>query len=94
MNAASARPVPRDRLEIAVVAFARVREILGSSHLRLELPAGARAGDVWAELVRRAPELAALTDSTRLARNGRVAEAGETLRDGDEIALLPPPGGG
>lgn len=79
---------------VAVVAFARVREILGASSLRLELASGARAGDVWSELVRRAPELAALTESTRLARNGRIAAADEPLRDGDEIALLPPPGGG
>lgn len=81
-------------LSIGVVAFARVREILGTSNLRLQLEPGARASDVWTELVRRAPELEALTDSTRLARNGRIADAEETLHDGDEIALLPPPGGG
>lgn len=80
--------------EVAVVAFARVREILGASNLRLELAPGARAGDVWNELVRRAPALSALAESTRLARNGRIAAADEALRDGDEIALLPPPGGG
>lgn len=77
-----------------VLAFARAREILGESRLRLRLAPGARAADAWAELVRRAPELAALRDSTRLARNGRIVSAEELLHDGDEVALLPPPGGG
>lgn len=79
---------------IGVLAFARAREILGTSRLRLELPAGSRAGDAWNELVRRRPELAGLADSMRIARNGRVTTAEEPLREGDEIALLPPPGGG
>jgi len=79
---------------IRVVAFARLRELLSASERSLELPSGARAGDAWDALARGRAELAALRASTRVAINGRVVPFDEALADGDELALLPPVGGG
>jgi molybdopterin converting factor small subunit len=50
---------------------------------------------VWDALRSRERRIDALASSTRIARNGRVvALLGELVMDGDEIALLPPVGGG
>jgi len=81
-------------MRIAIAAFAGLREILGSTPVQLDLPDGASAGDAWSALETRHPALSGLAASTRLACNGRVASRSETLRDGDELALLPPVGGG
>ncbi len=77
-----------------VVAFARVREVIGSGSRQLQLPAGAGTGELWNALVREYPALESLRESTRTAQNGRVIEGDCELHDGDEIALLPPVGGG
>jgi len=82
--------VPRVR----VLAFARIAELLGARETSLEVRADARVRDVWAMLVARSPALAAIMPSTRAARNGRIVDFGEPLNDGDEIAFLPPVGGG
>ncbi|HEY9084894.1 MAG TPA: MoaD/ThiS family protein [Candidatus Tyrphobacter sp.] len=81
-------------MTVRIVAFARIREVLGTAERALTLPEGARARDAWAALAVESPALDALLSSTRLARNGRVVAGDEALQDGDEVALLPPAGGG
>ena len=78
----------------AIAAFAGLRELLAGSDPSLDLPAGASVGDAWSALESRHPSLAPLAASTRLARNGRIASPSDPLCDGDEVALLPPVGGG
>lgn len=81
-------------MNVRVFAFARLRELLGERHRELRLDDGARVADVWERLEREVPELASLRASTRVARNGRIVAGDETLRDGDELAFMPPSGGG
>jgi molybdopterin converting factor small subunit len=81
-------------MKIRVLAFARLRELLGFSTRELDLDDGATVADVWARLAREAAGLDGLRASTRFARNGALAAATVGLRDGDEVALLPPVGGG
>jgi len=76
-----------------VIAFARVRELIGHEEL-LDLAPGARVHDVWSALTARAPALRELSATTRAAINGRLAAFDEGLSDGDELAFLPPVGGG
>jgi molybdopterin converting factor subunit 1 len=77
-----------------VLAFARLRELLGFGEARVEVPDGTTIDALWTRLAREAPPLAELRASTRFARNGELAAGTELVRDGDEIALLPPVGGG
>jgi molybdopterin converting factor small subunit len=81
-------------VRVRVLAFARVRELLAGSELTVELEDGARVGDAWAALARDFPALEEVETSTRVAKNGVVVSRDATLRDGDELALLPPVGGG
>jgi len=81
-------------MQIRVVAFARLRELLEVPELRLELRGGASANDAWTLLARERPALAAERRSTRVALNGRIVSFDASLAEGDELALLPPVGGG
>ncbi len=79
-------------MTIQVAAFARVGEIVRSGPLNV--PPGATVGVAWEALCTQSAELRSLRASTRLAVNGTFADAATILRDGDELALLPPFGGG
>ncbi|HET6275406.1 MAG TPA: MoaD/ThiS family protein [Candidatus Cybelea sp.] len=81
-------------MRIRILAFAALRELCHAPEHAIELPAGARVTDAWGALAREFPALAAHRASTRIARNGQVASFEEALADGDELALLPPVGGG
>lgn len=82
-------------MTVRIRAFARMRELLGESEFDLTVPDGATLVQVWDALRARNREIDKLASSTRLARNGRVAALlHEKVEPGDEIALLPPVGGG
>lgn len=82
-------------MRVRVLAFARVRELLGGGAHELQVSDGATVGDVWDMLSETHSGLSSLAGSTRIARNGRlVRERSERVCDGDELSLLPPVGGG
>lgn len=87
---------PRGRVvRVRVLAFARMRELLGGGTQELQVEDGATVADVWDVLADRYAAMAPLAASTRIARNGHlVSDSGERLEDGDEISLFPPVGGG
>lgn len=70
-----------------------MRELLGSDRLDVDLP-GSRLADLVDALRERYPQCAPLLDVTKFARNGKLATLDESLEQGDEVALLPPVGGG
>jgi molybdopterin converting factor subunit 1 len=79
---------------IRVVAFARVRELLGFSEREFRLDDIPTVAALRSRLESDAPELVQLRDSTRVACNGHIVLDDAALSDGDEVALLPPVGGG
>lgn len=82
-------------MTLHVRAFARMRELLGESAFDLEVGDGATLVDVWEALRARNRKVDTLAPVTRIALNGRVAALLDVrVADGDEIALLPPVGGG
>ncbi|HEV3088787.1 MAG TPA: MoaD/ThiS family protein [Candidatus Elarobacter sp.] len=89
MNANAERVVT-----VRVVAFARLRELLGFGERLVSVAHGTTAEAVWAQLAGESSQLAGLRASTRFARNGELIDGATALREGDELALLPPVGGG
>lgn len=69
--------------------FARYRERLGFTELELELPQPPTLAALLAD-----PRLAELPAEALLAVNERFAERGQELRDGDQVAVMPPVSGG
>ena|SRR5688572_10900026 len=81
-------------MQVTVKLFGSLREATGAKELAVRLPAGARIADLAALLARENKAFAALAPKLRAARNQEVAEGGEALADGDEVAFLPPVAGG
>ena len=79
---------------VTVRLFARLRELAGAGELRREVPDGATAADVWSTLSREFPPLADYTKAISVAVNQEYARLTASVRDGDEIACLPPVSGG
>ncbi|HEY2584404.1 MAG TPA: MoaD/ThiS family protein [Tepidisphaeraceae bacterium] len=74
--------------------FAVLRDAAGTGALDLDVPAGARAGAVRPLLAAAFPALERYLPRTALAVNRSYATTETELRDGDEVALIPPVSGG
>jgi molybdopterin converting factor small subunit len=81
-------------VRVRVLAFARIRELLGFGQRDIELTGEPTIDALWAHLVPADGLGAGLRGSTRFACNGALVDGATALRDGDEVALLPPVGGG
>ena len=81
-------------MRVTVRLFARLRDIAGASELAREIAPGATIGTVWRQLAGEYPELAQYGRSISSAVNEDYARMDEVLRDGDEVAFLPPVSGG
>ena len=84
----------RATVRIGALLFASAREAAGVQEVELAVAGPATAGDVMTALVARFPQLAAHQASLRLAVNGEYVAAAHPVRDGDEVALIPPTCGG
>ncbi len=81
-------------LNVTVKLFASYREKVGSGELMLDLPQGATAGGLAAEITRRYPDLIADPGRLVVAVNQEYREHAYVLASGDEVALIPPVSGG
>jgi molybdopterin converting factor subunit 1 len=81
-------------MRVTVKLFARLRDITGAPELGCEVAPGATIGSVWRQLVADYPELASYERSISSAVNADYARMDHPVRDGDEVAFLPPVSGG
>ena len=84
----------RTAVTARVLAFARLRELLGFGERQVDVLTGTTLDGLWAQLAAGVPQLGGLRASTRFARNGQLVDGSAVVNAGDEIALLPPVGGG
>jgi molybdopterin synthase catalytic subunit len=74
--------------------FAILREHAGRDRLTLEVPEGTTAGALKDMVRAAAPALGPYMDATRVAVNLAFAPADQVLTATDDVALIPPVGGG
>ena len=77
---------------ITVLLFGHYRDVAPS--LALEVPSGATVTDVAALLTARDPRFDGILTRTRAAVGADFVSADTPIRDGDELAFLPPMSGG
>jgi molybdopterin converting factor subunit 1 len=81
-------------VHVTIRLFARLRELAGASELARELPEGSSARDAWNALAVEFPQMADYTRSISCAVNEDYARLSAALKEGDEVAFLPPVSGG
>lgn len=81
-------------MRVEVRLFATYREIVGERSLPWTVQEGVHLRELVDALVGEYPRLAGHRDTMLLAVNFAYADPDVVLRDGDEVALLPPVSGG
>jgi len=81
-------------MRVRLLYFAVLRDIAGTNEAELELPDGTRAADVWQRLRTQHPQLAGYAQPPMTAINETYADGDAVLREGDELAFIPPVAGG
>jgi len=80
-------------MRVKVLAFAGLKSELGAERW-VELPEGSTVGTLLAKLMQEHPALRGQLEVTAVAVGDRLVEKGYELREGEEVALLPPVSGG
>jgi molybdopterin converting factor subunit 1 len=81
-------------MRVRIRLFARLREIAGADELDRELPDGTTLAGIWQSLAGEFPAMAPYRTSISGAVNADYARLDAAVRDGDEVAFLPPVSGG
>ncbi len=81
-------------MRVHVKLFATYREIVGSAGITWSAQDGLTLRDLVDGVVAKYPRLEAYRDTMLLAVNHDFTSADRVLREGDEVALLPPVSGG
>jgi MoaD family protein len=79
-------------MKVTVRFFAGPREAIGKAEVEQELPEGASVQALMDRLNQEYPELDAFR--LKFAVNGKYVPPGTELHDGDQVACIPPVGGG
>lgn len=81
-------------MAVRVLFFGQLRDIVGCSEDEYTAPADATLETVFTHYASRFPAMAALAQSVVMARNQEFSAPSEPVRDGDEVAIMPPVSGG
>ena len=81
-------------MKIKVLFFGLTRDLTGFSQEQIQLPEGESLEGLWRHYETRFPRLRELGPSLLAAVNEEVAARSCPLRDGDEVAFMPPVSGG
>ena len=79
-------------MRITVKLFATYREIIGTSVLELDIPQGSNTRSLLTILKQKNKNLS--TDYSIVAVNSEYVSENAVIKDGDEVAIIPPVSGG
>lgn len=81
-------------MRIELLHFASFRDAVGRDRETRELAEGTRVRELWSSLSREVPLFARFPAPPPAAVNREYVPPETVLRDGDEVAFLPPVAGG
>ena len=81
-------------MRITVKCFAGCKDVVGAPSLVIDMPEGATVGGALDRLIETYPGLERYRRSLMLAVNTEYAGRETSLKDGDELACIPPVSGG
>lgn len=81
-------------ITVTVLLFAHHADIAGSTRLDLQLPNGSSAVGCAAAIQQKWPALGDLLRTSRVAVGEQFTDTSIALKDGDEVAFIPPVSGG
>jgi molybdopterin converting factor subunit 1 len=81
-------------MRVRVLYFGVLRDVFGRANELMDLADGASVADLLADYRSRQVGAIGLWDSIAVAVNQEYARGSVALKDGDEVALLPPVSGG
>jgi MoaE-MoaD fusion protein len=81
-------------MKVQVLFFGVLKEVAGRSSETVELPEDSAAQSVLTKLMEKYPRIRESLPSIAIAVNQQYCKSDTKLRDGDEVALLPPVSGG
>jgi len=83
-----------NKSEVLVKFFASARDIVGKKDIQMEIKKDCKVEDVMANIFEEYPELKEMEDQLLISVNKDRTDKKEILKDGDEIAVMPPVTGG
>jgi len=81
-------------VRVTVQLFARLRDLAGRDRCVCDLPDGSTVADVWRLTMDDYPALRDFASAVSAAVNTDFAPLSTVVRDGDDVAFLPPVSGG
>ena len=81
-------------MHVNVLFFGLLKDITGRSEDRIEIGEGERLESVFERYARQFPRIADMASSIVLACNHEFCDRSTIVREGDEVAFLPPVSGG
>jgi molybdopterin synthase catalytic subunit len=81
-------------MKVHVRLYAGLRDLIGQQQLELELAEGATVDELWTQLTRDYPVVTPFLSSLACAVDEEYVPSSHPLRDGDNVALIPPVSGG
>jgi molybdopterin converting factor subunit 1 len=85
---------PTILMQIRVLFFGVLKDLVGCSTETVELPEGARLQELLAHYAEKIPRMREMLPAVALSVNQEYSPKERALRSGDEVALLPPVSGG
>ncbi len=81
-------------MRVCVLYFGVLKDVVGHGRSEMDLPEGASVAELLEAHRGLGKGQESLWESIAVAVNQEYARAGDVLKDGDEVALLPPVSGG
>lgn len=81
-------------MEINILYFATLRDLVGARKEQLEIPSDSTVGDLKVRLAERGERISLALESALFSINREFAFMEEELKEGDEVGVFPPVSGG